>query len=37
MNELKIESAIIMGRSVGGRTTVEFANEYPSKVKALIL
>lgn len=34
---LKIPKAVIMGRSVGGRTAIEFASTYPRKTMAVIL
>ena len=37
MQKLNIDKAIILGRSVGGRVAIEFANEYEKKVKAIIL
>ena len=32
MDKLEIRRAVIMGRSVGGRTAVEFAQAYPEYV-----
>jgi len=34
---LNIKSAVILGRSVGGKTAIKFTNRYPEKVSALIL
>jgi pimeloyl-ACP methyl ester carboxylesterase len=37
MKGLKIESAVIMGESVGGRTTIEFANKYKNMTAGIVL
>ncbi len=37
LNELKIESAFVLGYSLGGRVALSFAMTYPSRVKELIL
>ncbi|MGM7702500.1 2-succinyl-6-hydroxy-2,4-cyclohexadiene-1-carboxylate synthase [Pseudalkalibacillus sp. Hm43] len=37
LNELKIESAFVLGYSLGGRVALSFAMTYPARVKKLIL
>ena len=37
MNNLKVKTANIIGRSVGGRVATEFTYHYPDRVKAVVL
>jgi 2-succinyl-6-hydroxy-2,4-cyclohexadiene-1-carboxylate synthase len=37
LDELKIDEAVLIGYSMGGRTALQFSLAYPQKVKALIL
>ncbi|MBC7424913.1 MAG: alpha/beta fold hydrolase [Bacteroidia bacterium] len=37
LNELKIEEAVIIGHSMGGKTAMVFAHNFPEKTKALVI
>lgn len=37
MNDMSIDSAFILGHSMGGKTAMKFADTYPQKVKKLVV
>ena len=37
MDKLSLRKAVILGRSVGGRTAIEFGAQFPQKVIAVVL